>query len=255
MGLRSPICLFGVLLKMNTAFKDTLETTLELFNLLLAGEEISRSKNKELYEKFVYDTDVEELLVFIAEKNGLQIYRYNERLFICPGVENKVFGYTNDELKKRIPYISRNDELYLGYFIIMTLITMFYKESGMDTPINYVKYADLITEVSGKFEALIKLEDLEKISKDNQFNFADICKVWQKLPDAREDQPGGKNDKVAFVKNICQFLQEEELIKIDEERKLIFPLDRFKAIVYNFFEEKENKNVLFDFVYHLGGDA
>ena len=88
----------------------------------------------------------------------------------------------------------------------MTLITMFYKESAIDTPINYVRFSALVEEVSNRFEALISIEDLEAVSNEYQFNFSDICKVWMLLPDAREDmQQRGKNDKVSFVRNICNF--------------------------------------------------
>jgi hypothetical protein len=232
---------------MDASVRDTLAVALEILNLLLAGEDISKTKNKELYEKYVYSSEVEELLGFIAQKNDLQVYRYNEKLFICPGAENKVFGYTNDELKKRLG-LRRNDQLFLGYFVMMTLITMFYKESGVDTPINYVKFADLVDEVSKKFEALVKLEDMEKVSRENQFNFADVYKVWVRIGDGREDILRGKNDKVSFIKNICQFLQDEKLVALDQDRNLIYPADRFKAIVYYYFEEKENRNDLFSFI-------
>lgn len=240
---------------MNLNDKETLGQSLDILRALLAGEEVSKNRNKDLYDKFIYHTDVEETLLFIAERLDMELYRYNEKLFLCPSVENDIFGYTNEELKRKIPRILRNDELYLCYFIIMTLITMFYKESAMDTPISYVKFGDLIESVTGKFDAMIGIENLESISEEKAFNFAEIAKVWQRLPDARPDLvAGGKNDKISFVRNVCNFIRDENLIMIDEERNVLFPTDRLKAVIYNYFEDRENKNDIIQFVYELGGE-
>jgi hypothetical protein len=238
----------------NAGIRDILDSAFEIYNALLEGQEVGKVKNRDLYERFRYNPDVEEMVLYIADRMGMELYHYNEKLFLCPGAANRLFGYSNDELKRRIPYISRNDELYLGYFIIMTLITMFYKESAIDTPINYVRFSALVEEVSNRFEALINIEDLEAVSNEYQFNFSDICKVWMLLPDAREDmQQRGKNDKVSFVRNICNFLQEENLIVLDNDRNLIFPTDRFKAIIYYYYEDRDNKNDILRFVNELEG--
>jgi len=91
---------------------------------------------------------------------------------------------------------------------------MFYREAYPDTPVVYIKINDLVESVSKRLESLLKVEDLEAVSQENQFDFTDICRVWQRLPDAREGVSGGKNDKVAFVENICKFLNSEKLIAL-----------------------------------------
>ena len=98
-------------------------------------------------------------------------------------------------------------------------------------------------------------EDIEKISEENEYNFRDVKKVWERLPDAREDINSGKNDKISFVKLVLNFMQEENLIFFDEERRIISITTRFKSIVYFYFEySKENKNRLLEYVYELGGN-
>ena len=164
---------------------EILDDALDILKALLQGEEVSRNKNSLLYEKFRYSTDVEEMLNHIAHKLELRVYSGNDRLFICPEAGSRLFGWSNEELKSRIPYITTNSELFTGYFIIMTLITMFYKEAYPDTPIAYIKLSDLIQAVSVRFENLLKTEDLEKVIQDYHFDFAEICRVWQRLPDAR----------------------------------------------------------------------
>lgn len=233
---------------------DALDDALAILKALLQGEEVSKDKNVFLYEKYRYSTDIEEILVHIAGKLELRVYSGNDKLFICPEVGSRLFGWSNEELRDRIPYISNNSELFTGYFVIMTLVTMFYKEAYPDTPLTYIKINDLLDSVSKRFENLLSSEDLEEVSQEKQFDFMDICKVWQRLPDAREGVSGGKNDKVAFVEVICKFLNSEKLIVLDLNQRIIYPTERFKTIIWNYYEDTDNRRDLLSFVRSLEVD-
>ena len=227
---------------------DVLDDALDILKALLQGEEVSKSKNQHLYEKYRYRTDVEELLYHVAAKLDLKVYTGNNRLFICPDVGSTLFGWTNEELRNEISYISTNSELFTCYFIIMTLVTLFYREAYPDTPVAYIKLGDLVDNVSKRLDSLQQMGDLEEVSRDNQYDFAEICKVWQRLPDAREEVSGGKNDKVAFVENTCRFLQREKLIILDTDPGIIYPTDRFKSIIWNYFEDRDNRKDVLSFI-------
>ena len=97
---------------------------------------------------------------------------------------------------------------------------------------------------------------MEKKSEELKCNFVDIKNVWDRLPDARKEVIGlAKNDKISFVKLILKFLQDEKLIRFDEQRRIITITNRFKSIVYFYFEySKDNKNELMEYIYGLGGD-
>jgi hypothetical protein len=230
---------------------EVLDEALEILKALLQGEEVSKNKNGLLYEKYRYRTDVEEMLYHLAGKLELRVYAGNERLFICPEAGSRLFGWTNEELRDKISYISTNSELFTGYFIIMTLVTMFYREAYPDTPVAYIKLNDLVESVANRLETLLKKEDLEAVSQENQFDFTEICRIWQRLPDAREGISGGKNDKVAFVENICKFLNNEKLIVLDMNQRIIYPTERFKTIIWNYYEDRDNRKDLLTFVRSL----
>lgn len=236
---------------MNSGTMEVLDNALAILKVLLQGEEVSKGKNEPLYEKYRYNTEVEEMLVHITGKLELRVYSGNDSLVLCPEAGSRLFGWTNEELRDKISYISNNSELFTGYFIIMTLITMFYREAYPDTPVAYIKVKDLIESVAKRLDSLVKMEDLETVSQENQFDFAEICKVWQRLPDAREGIAGGKNDKVAFVENICRFLHNERLIVLDMVQKIIYPTDRFKTIIWNYYEDRDNRKDLLSFVKSL----
>ena len=230
---------------------EVLDEALEILKALLQGEEVSKNKNGLLYEKYRYRTDVAEMLYHLAGKLELRVYSGNERLFICPEAGSRLFGWTNEELRAKISYISTNSELFTGYFIIMTLVTLFYREAYPDTPVAYIKLNDLVESVSKRLETLLKQEDLEAVSQENQFDFTEICRIWQRLPDAREGVSGGKNDKVAFVENICKFLNNEKLIVLDMNQRIIYPTERFKTIIWNYYEDRDNRKDLLNFVQSL----
>lgn len=234
--------------------EDNMDVALDIINVLMQNKEIKKAENPTLYQSYVNNGEIENLTNKIAKKMGFEIYRLDNTLNLCVMLDNKVFGYTNEELKRKVKMLNKNEDIYLMYFIILTIITCFYRESGLNSPRSYLGLDELLETIKIKFESLIK-EDIEQISKEKEYNFRDIKKVWERLADAREEiTSGGKNDKISFVKLVLNFMQEENLIFFDDERQIISITTRLKAIVYYYFEySKENKNQLLEYVYELGG--
>lgn len=237
--------------------KATLEKALELFKTLLTKQEISREDDRDLYEDYLYNSEVEEILNLMAEKLELDIYSYNEKIFLTPGINNKLFGYTHEDLRKALPYVTRNSELFMAYFIILVVITLFYKQSGADTNRGYVNMTEIVESTTQKLDALVEVENLEAVSSEYSFNFADIAKLWENKSFAKQTRFGeisnlASTTKMGFVHGVCNFLQGHKLIKVVDEQGLVVPTNRFKGIIYNFFEDKENKSKLLTFVENLG---
>lgn len=235
--------------------EENIDIALDIINALIQNKKVSKEEDSELYKAYVNSAEIGNLTDRIAEKMGFNIYRLNNMLTLCVMLDNKVFGYTNEELKQKVKTLNKNEEIYLMYFIILTIIVCFYRESGLNSPRSYLNLDELIETINIKLQSLIK-EDIDQLSKEKEYNFADIKKVWERLQDAREDMmSGGKNDKISFVKQVLKFMQNEDLIYFDEERQIISITTRFKSIVYFYFENsKENKNKLLEYVYNLGGE-
>ncbi|NLV17781.1 MAG: hypothetical protein GXY50_11350 [Syntrophomonadaceae bacterium] len=237
--------------------KPILDKALDIFKVLLARQEISREDDRDLYEDYLYNGEVEEMVRYIADKLELEIYHYHEKIFMTPGIDNKLFGYTNEELRESISYIKNNSGLYTAYFVMLVLITVFYKQSGPDTTRRFVNLTELTDITTKKFEAMLKLDDLEAVSSEQAFNFTDVAKVWQGKVFAKQTKAGeiseiASTTKYGFVFSVCRFLEEQKLIKIVKDQGWIVPTDRFKAIIYNFYEDKEHRAELLEFVYNLG---
>ena len=93
--------------------KDSLNIALEIINTLLQNKEIKKSENTELYQQYVGNDEVESLCDMIAEKMGFNIYRLDNTLNLCVMLDNKVFGYSNEDLKKKIKILNKNEDIYL----------------------------------------------------------------------------------------------------------------------------------------------
>lgn len=221
----------------------------DIFKILLKGGVVGKNRNINLYEAYIENMKVGDYLDFLAEKFDTEIYKYESGLYLTPSVDNTMLGYTNQELISKIPYVNDSKDLYLVNFIIAVIITSFYKTSAMERFIDYIKISDLEEYVSLKLDALVKKEDLEKVNEEYQYNFSTIAKRWLKLKEINDKKTSkNKTTKPGVVNNVCKFLESNDLVYVDEMREMIMCTPRFKAIIENYFEDKDNKDKIYDFI-------
>ena len=219
-----------------------LEKTVEIFSLLLAGEEVSKKHHVELYEAYVSNAQVADGLDVLLKKSNLRLYEYNYALYLTSGEGNRVFGFTNDELKKIIG-LRLNRELFLAYFIIFEVVTLFYRDSGNYSQREYVRAEDVIEKVSGALhEMMPKLEVLVK-NDTEETSFRTISLLWEDMPmtTANEDMASlkaARGTKVGMVKLVFNFLIDQNLFT--EMGGRYYARDRFKALVENYYEDSRD---------------
>ena len=115
-----------------------MEKALELFSKLITGENVSNKENGDLYEEYNSNMEMYNIFNSMLDKLNLTLYQYKNALYITAGEKNKVFGYSNEELRKMLG-LRVNKELYMCYFIIYNIITLFYKDSASYTFEEYIK--------------------------------------------------------------------------------------------------------------------
>ena len=213
---------------------------LDIYSRLITGEDISRSdkKNGYLYEEYYQNAEVYELVSEILKRLNLNIYEYNESLYLTAGEGNRVFGYSNDELKRLIG-LRYNKELYLCYYIMYNVLLSFYKDSASYQFKEYVKLEDIIEETSKSLDVILKdlsvyaMEDIEEQS------FKAIALLWDELPmvtgEDKDMVRASRGSKSGITKLTFNFLVSQKLFIELEER--YYPTDRMKALVENYFEE------------------
>lgn len=222
----------------------SLEKAMEMFGKLIAGEEVSMrtSKNVELYQEYRDHAEVANLLDTMLTQMNLKLYEYNETLFITAGNQNRVFGYTNEELRRLIG-VRLNKELYLCYFIIYQIITKFYTGSGTYTYTEYVRIEDIIKAVDAGLHNVIAGMEQFRLNELEENSFEAIANLWDELPSvSNEENMTGKasrGSRYGYMKLVFNFLLSQALFLEMEERYYI--TDRFRIIITRYFEEERGR--------------
>ncbi|MBU3188975.1 DUF6063 family protein [Clostridium bowmanii] len=216
-----------------------MEKALELFSKLITGESVSAKDNTDLYEEYNSNMEMYNIFGSMIDKLNLTLYQHKEALYITAGEKNKVFGYTNEELRKMLG-LKVNKELYTCYFIIYNIITLFYKDSSSYTFQEYIKIEDVLRSVDGSLSSIISKLDVIAKNELEENSFNAIAVLWEELPLTHSNElvvntRAYKGSKLGYIKIVFNFLKDQNLFIEVEER--YYANDRFKALIENYFED------------------
>ncbi len=220
-----------------------LEKAMEVFGALLIGEEISlgRGKNAVLYEAYNQNAQVAEIVDRMLSGLNLRLYEYNYSLYLTAGTQNKVFGYSNDELK-RMMGLRLNRELYLCYYMIYCIMQHFYSDSATYTFAEYVRTEEVVTAVDMSLSNLIDHLQAYAASELEEKSFRAIAAAWDELPVVSNEETSGRagrNSRVGYVKLVFNFLILQGLFM--EAGEKYYPTDRFHGMVRCYFEQERGR--------------
>lgn len=220
-----------------------LEKAMEIFGALLIGEEISlgRGKNAALYEAYNQNAQVGEIVDRMLSKLNLRLYEYNYSLYLTAGTQNKVFGYSNDELK-RMMGLRLNRELYLCYYIIFCIMQHFYSDSATYTFAEYVRTEEIVTAVDMSLSNLIGRLQAFAASEVEEKSFCAVAATWDELPVVLNEETAlraGRGSRVGYAKLVFNFLAGQGLFV--EAGGKYYPTDRFHGMVRCYFEQERSR--------------
>ena len=220
-----------------------LDKALEIMAKLLAGEEVggSRKANAGLYEEYISNSGVYDCVNRIAKQFHLSLYEYKDGLYMTAGEKNRVFGYSNEELKKAMG-IRLNKELYLCYFIIYNIISVFYKDSAGYTFAEYVRVEDVIRAVDDSLRSVLKNMEILSLNEVEENSFKQLALLWEDLPTATMEETvfrAARNSKAGYTKLVFNFLISQQLFLEQEDR--YYPRDRMRALIEDYFEEYQGR--------------
>jgi hypothetical protein len=186
-----------------------LEKALDIVSALLMGDGISNTGNNAmLYEEYSHNSEVYDIVMRIFKKMDIHVYEYNNSLFISAGNNNRVFGYTNEELK-RLMGLRLNKELFMVYFIIYNIITEFYKDSANSTYLEYIRIEDVIRSVDTSLLGLIDHSKGIVMEEAEEESFKALALLWDELAVVSADDRNGtraaRNSKSGYVKITFNF--------------------------------------------------
>lgn len=216
-----------------------LEKALDIVSKLITGETISeKGANAGYYQEYSNNAEVYDIVHMSLKKMNLNLYEYNNGLYVSAGENNTVFGYSNEELRKELG-IRLNRELYLAYFVIYNTITEFYNDTSTAKYAEFVRIEDVIDNVDKAVTGIIDKRAGIVLDEIEENSFKQIALSWEELPTISSDDQSGvraaRNSKAGFVKMVFNFLVTQELFV--ESRDRYYPTDRFRALIENYFDD------------------
>ena len=221
-----------------------IKTAMNIVAELLAGTEISAKipATQSMYNEFYTNSDVYELVTKMLQRMNISIYEYKESIFITAGEENKTFGYTNDDLKKRLN-LRVNRELFLVYLIIYETILFFYTDSSTYQVKDFLRMEELLSEMDSVSIRIAGEHEYFEQGSDEMENFRSVALLWDSLPvvtnEDKERNKASRGSKVGYIKLTMNFLSEEKLVTVMDDR--FYPTDRMRCITENYFEEYKGR--------------
>lgn len=222
----------------------SLDKALDIYAALITGKEISRSNpdTRDMYEEFYTNSAVYDITTKLVKKLNLDIYEYNDAIYVTAGEGNRIFGYTNDDMKRQLG-LRLNKELYMVYFIMYNILLSFYQDSASYQVKEYVKLEDILEQISTYLSAITSDLSIYSMDELEEDSFKAIALLWDELPvvtsDEKDKNRASRASRTGYVKLTFNFLMEQKLFVSVEDR--YYPTDRFKAVVENYFEEYKGR--------------
>lgn len=219
----------------------SLDKALDIVSALITGDEVSRNKNASLYNEYSSNGEVYDIVLAVLKKLNINIYEYNYSLYITAGDNNRVFGYTNEELKKELG-IKLNKELYLCYFIMYNIISVFYPDSANHTYVEYTRVEEVIEAVNSSLAGVISNLKVLSLDEVEENSFKEIGLIWEDMPVSGGEDimlKASRGSKAGIVKLVFNFFVSQNLLIETEGR--YYPREKFKALVENYYDSEKSR--------------
>ena len=217
-----------------------LEKAIDIYARLMMGEEIKEGQgaNGKLYEEYTKNAEIYEILDKMMKGLNLHLYEYNNGLYMTAGESNRIFGYSNEELK-RLLGLRYNRELYLCYFIMYQMILTFYTDTGSYQFVESTTLEEVLEKTTKSLKNTMAKLDVLVQDEIEENSFKAIALIWDELPMNLTEETNGyrasRSCRTGYVKLVLNFFVSQDLFLEMQER--YYPTARMKALVQNYFEE------------------
>lgn len=235
--------------------KDNMGTALDMMYHMLSDGVIEKSTYPHLFMQYEQESEIREALDFCAERFGLYVCGRGDSIYLSPGIGNRIFGLTNEEIRYELARGCKNAHMYTAFFIMHVMIGEFYTESMYDTPRRNLPIDYFTDTVDAKIKSLSDFEDVDRISGEYKFNFKEIKDLWDSIPKAEineetgEEKQGGIGSKVGLIYETMKFMKKHQLL--DHTANAIYPLPRFKTMVAEAYNNPEVQTDILEFIENL----
>ncbi len=234
--------------------RRNLEKAMALYGALITGENVGSSARPDLYEAYTTQAEVYDILHMLLEETNLKLFEYNNSLYISPGSGNRIFGFTNEELKRAIG-LRLNRELYLAYFIIYAVMTLFYEDTAADAALTYVRTDQVIGQVTTLFEGVLSDASGPALGASEEDSMQALAMLWDELPLVTDNEDlstlkAARGSRTGMVKLVFNFLLSQQLFA--ESGGKYYITDRMRALVEGYYDSCKGR--LYEIISGNAGD-
>lgn len=185
-----------------------MEEALQIYKKLLEKGEVSRKEDKELFQSYMENLEVKEILEKFERELDFKIVDTPRTLYLVPNIENKVLGISLREIRESIQSDAKLIDTFLLCYIIMFILYLFYGGKNADPKqADFLQIKDIIHQLDERFDKVD--EDVESLlEEDYSINFKNIADEWK----ARAIDGEGRRTRAYMVKKACKILEKEKLI-------------------------------------------
>jgi len=226
---------------------ETVATALQIFLELARQGELHVEENPELVQAYKSDIEVQGLFANIIEPLAdVKVLESLYVLYLSPNLDNRFFGYTNEELRQKMG-LNTNRELYLAYFIILCLLAMFYGEDSLsEVSRSYVTANDLEQFVTVRLREIGSTGELTEQEKELEINLQSSVELWQDMPEYDPELKAlrrSTKNRISFILKTARFLEEEGLAHVEVDRE-IYITDKTEQMVRKYYSDRGRQEKL-----------
>ena len=181
---------------------------MRIYKKLLEQGEISRQKDKELFQIYTENPEIKEILEKFERELDFKIVETPRTLYFVANIENKILSFSLKDIKGAIDSEARIIDTFLICYIIMFILYLFYGGKNSDPKqADFLQLKDIVTQLDERFEKID--EDAQTLlEEDYSINFQNIADKWKsKMIDGQ-----GRGTRKYMVKKACDILEKEKLI-------------------------------------------
>ena len=230
---------------------ESVRKAFKVFLTIIEKSELKKSDDTILFN-YYEDPEVSYLVHLMEEEAGIMIIRAGDTLYYSPCVDNRLFGYSNEELRNLLR-VSSNMELYVVYIVILAIIIKFYNGENYNNKCRtMLKVEELESYITQKMESISGLTDDEKESIDEKYsyNFSSVAKFWLNLPAYDEkivQYSLSSGTRISYIFKTIRFLKEQGLANIDNDNE-IFTTGKMDALIMGYYPENNRKKEILSFL-------
>ena len=213
--------------------------------------------DREALRLYLADDSVRGLVEQFAKEVDCTVIPAGDQLILVPLALASPYHVSNETLKNR--YLTSravNADIYLMYVAIIVLLGEFYDSYQTANPTrDFLPMNEWLSSLNQRLLAIKELdgEELEKVERDQEYNWKLIIEKWDALDDLKEtakSQDGRTISRLAFLNQTKRFLLDQDLIRdIGEDQVQL--TEKTHIIVQRYYMEVEHNRNILEFMYQL----